>query len=82
MTKEKKVKAKETKTKKLSFKEELLASKLTKRISPTTLEALANNLDKESALKEILMLLNPFFRICSIEEFIEISTAIKELNGR
>lgn len=79
MTKEKKVKAKETKTKKLSFKEELLASKLTKRISPTTLERLSEN--KEEALKEIITLLNPFFSICSLDEFIELSTEIKKLNG-
>lgn len=68
--------------KELSFKEQLIKSNLSKRISLTTLEALANNLDKEAALKEIIILLIPFFRLCSLEEFIELSTAIKELNGR
>lgn len=77
MTKEKKVKAVK---KKLSFKEELLASKLTKRISPTTLNVLSEN--KEEALKQVICLLNHFFEICSVEEFIELSTEIKKLNGR
>tara|TARA_R110002153_G_scaffold187738_2_gene340706 strand:+ start:377 stop:706 length:330 start_codon:yes stop_codon:yes gene_type:complete len=66
--------------KEITFKQQLIRSDLAKRISPTTLGALADNLDKEDALKESLVLLNPFLRVCSLEDFRELSTAINSLN--
>lgn len=82
MTKEKKTKTKKVKEV-LSFKDELIKSKLSKRISPTTLKTIAEQLDKEAALKECVVLLSSFLAICSLDEFIELTTEIKELrNGR
>lgn len=68
-------------TKKPPFKQQLLKSDLAKRISPTTLSALADNLDKGDALKEALVLLNPFLRVCSLKDFKELSIAINTLNS-
>lgn len=72
-------KTKKVEAKELSFEEQLIKSPLAKRISPTTLKNLAKQLDKEAALLECLQLLAPFFRVCSLEEFKELSTAINEL---
>lgn len=70
---------KKVKPKKRTFKRKLINSDLAKRISPTTLSTLADNLDDKDALKEILLLLNPFFRVCSLEDFKQLSSAIKRL---
>jgi hypothetical protein len=84
MTKEKKTTKKVVSKpiKKLTFKQELTKSKLSKRISPTTLNAIAGQLDKEAALRQCINLLMPFFQECSIKEFCELTNEIKELNGR
>lgn len=79
MNKTKQAEAKKTKSKKLTFKQRLTTSGLEKRISLTKLETLADNLEQEEALKEILSLLNPFFRVCSLKDFKEISLAINSL---
>jgi len=79
MTKEKKTTKKPAK--KLTFQEELVKSKLSKRISPTALNAIAGQLDKEAALRQCINLLNPFFQDCSIEEFCELTNEINKLNG-
>jgi len=81
MTKEKKIKTptKKKAVKKKTFKQQLIESNISKRISPTALGLIANRFERDEVLKEIIIRLNPFFAKCSIEDFLEISKAIEEL---
>lgn len=74
MTKQKKSLKKQT----LSFEEQLLASSIADRISPTTISALCKEMKEDEVLRVLLIKLVDIFKTISLQEVKKIT---KDLNS-